>query len=189
MVGATSTSRAARGTTPRFATPRPAITHGARACTTPSDPCSPRWPPWSSQLCRERVQHAQVGSGGSVEELDDLLVHVRDRCCRSGAGACGRARRRGPRRRRWPGSPIGFAPSSSSSGHDARFGREADPTVGAQRLVGAVAAGEHHVDDRFEARVEEHVEGGLGQSPVLVGDLVGRSSSDGPEATSVMTSR
>ena len=54
-------------------TPLPAITNGARACTTPSDPCSPRWPPWSSQLCAAEWIDAQVGRGGVVEELGDLL--------------------------------------------------------------------------------------------------------------------
>ena len=76
-MGATSTSRAARGTRPSLRTPLPAITNGARAWTTPSDPCSPRWPPWSSQLCAAGVDDAQVGCGGVVEELGGLLERER----------------------------------------------------------------------------------------------------------------
>ena len=64
IVGATSTRRAARGTRPSLRTPLPAITNGARACTTPSDPCSPRWPPWSSQLCAAEWMTQRSGAEG-----------------------------------------------------------------------------------------------------------------------------
>ena len=76
-MGATSTRRPARGTIPSLRTPLPAITNGARAWTTPSEPCSPRWPPWSSQLCAAGVEHAQVGRGGMVEQLRDVVVGER----------------------------------------------------------------------------------------------------------------
>ena len=76
--GATSTRRAeSRDRRPWLRTPLPAITNGARACTTPSDPCSPRWPPWSSQLCDAEWITQRSGAAGRVEELGDLVVGVR----------------------------------------------------------------------------------------------------------------
>ena len=129
------------------------------------------------------VQHAEVGRRGGVEELHDLLVRVRvgvvaavrvlvgELGVEAGEGVGGLVRDR-----------VGALLLEQRD--DARIGGEAHPAVGAQRLVGPVAAGEHHVDDGLEARVEEHVEGGLGQIAVLVGDLVGAVI--GPEATSVM---
>ena len=44
--------------------------------------------------------------------------------------------------------------------------------VGRERLVAIVAAGEHHVDDRLERRVEQDLEGAIGLGAVLVGDLM-----------------
>ena len=64
IVGATSTRRAARGTTPSARTPRPATTNGARACPMPSEPCSPRWPPWSSQLWSAEWTTQRSGAAG-----------------------------------------------------------------------------------------------------------------------------
>ena len=63
-VGATSTSRQARGSRPRACTPAPATMNGARACTTPIDPCSPRSPPWSSQLWAEVCMQITSGAAG-----------------------------------------------------------------------------------------------------------------------------
>ena len=37
---------------------------GARACTIPSEPCSPRWPPWSSQLCAAEWITQRSGAAG-----------------------------------------------------------------------------------------------------------------------------
>ena len=64
MVGAVSTRRAARGITPSDFTPLPPITIGARACTIPIEPCSPRWPPWSSQLCAAEWITQRSGAAG-----------------------------------------------------------------------------------------------------------------------------
>ena len=50
-VGAMSTSRQERSTGPRVAIPAPLATNGARAWTTPGDPCSPKCPPASGQWC------------------------------------------------------------------------------------------------------------------------------------------
>ena len=44
--------------------PLPASTSGARACTIPSEPCSPRWPPWSSQLCAAECRTQRSGAAG-----------------------------------------------------------------------------------------------------------------------------
>ena len=53
-----------RGTTPSARTPGPASTNGARACTTPSEPCSPRCPPWSSQLWSAEWSTHRSGAAG-----------------------------------------------------------------------------------------------------------------------------
>ena len=53
-----------RGTIPSARTPAPASTNGARAWTTPSDPCSPRWPPASSQLCAAVWTTQRSGAAG-----------------------------------------------------------------------------------------------------------------------------
>ena len=55
---------ARRGTSPSLRTPFPAITNGARACTTPSEPCSPRCPPWSSQLWAAEWSTPRSGAAG-----------------------------------------------------------------------------------------------------------------------------
>ena len=87
MVGATSTSRPARGTSPSSRTPLPAITNGARACTTPSEPCSPRWPPWSSQLCAAVCSTQRSGAAGWSKSCAIVVERERVR-----VGARGRVR-------------------------------------------------------------------------------------------------
>ena len=79
MVGATSTSRPARGTSPSLRTPLPAITNGARACTTPSEPCSPRWPPWSSQLWAAEWSTQRSGAAGWSNSCAIVVVRERVR--------------------------------------------------------------------------------------------------------------
>ena len=51
-------------TSPARRTPLPANTSGARDCTTPSEPCSPRCPPWSSQLCAAEWMTQRSGAAG-----------------------------------------------------------------------------------------------------------------------------
>src|SRR4028119_116114 len=40
--------------------------NGARAWTTPSEPCSPRWPPWSSPLWAAERSTARSGAAGGA---------------------------------------------------------------------------------------------------------------------------
>ena len=47
-----------------------------------------------------------------------------------------------------------------------------DAPVGGECFVRAVTVREDHVDDRLEARVEQHVERGVDVGAVRVGDLV-----------------
>ncbi len=94
----------------RRARPCPAITNGARACTTPSDPCSPRWPPWSSQLwAAEWITH-RSGAAGWSKSWATCRTRT-GRSSRRGWGRDGRARR--PARRTGPvdWSARGSAPS------------------------------------------------------------------------------
>ena len=145
MVGAASTSRAARGITPSDFTPLPPITMGARACTMPSEPCSPRWPPWSSQLWAAEWRTHRSGAAG---ESKSCAV------CAYGEGV---------------------AALGGDLDEIAGLGAlEGDLPAGREGLVAVVAAGEDHVDDRLERRVEQDLERPLSRLPVLVGDLVAR---------------
>ena len=128
-------------------------------------------------VVRGRVEHAEVGRGGRVEELRGLLVGER-----VGVGVPVRVEV----------GPLGLEP-------DELVGRLVGERVAARRgststkspasvrskvtrpsrdegLVAVVAAGEHHVDDGLERRIEQHLERPLGRLPVLVGDLVRRWS-------------
>ena len=96
-------------------TPAPARTNGARACTTPSDPCSPRSPPWSSQLWAGGVQAHEVGRGGVVEQLGDLLVGVRVGAAAVRSGQRWPARRPAAGTGRWRCRPAGCGPRRRST--------------------------------------------------------------------------
>ena len=125
-------------------------------------------------VVRGGVQHAEVGGGGRVEELGDLVERVRVgvlRPVRERVGALVGERRE---LRRSTGRRGDRGPSTG----DALVGAvgvaaERDPAVVGEGLVGAVAGRAHHVDDRVEGAVEEHLERRLGLVPVGVGDLVG----------------
>ena len=121
-----------------------------------------------------RVDDAQVGGGGGVEELGDLVVAV-------GIGvlpAVGMevSALRGERR---VGAGVLAAERVGALLSDdlpAGVGTpEADHPVGRERFVAAVAAGEDHVDDGLEGRVEQHGEGSVDLGPVLGRDLVPRA--------------
>ena len=86
-VGATSTSRQARSTMPAARTPAPPMMNGARACTTSIDPCSPRWPPWSSQLCAAEWIDAQVGRATGGRRAGPPARRRTGSRSRSGAGS------------------------------------------------------------------------------------------------------
>ena len=86
----------ARGTRPSLRTPLPAITNGARACTTPSEPCSPRWPPWSSQLCAAECSTHRSGAAGWSKSCAIVVVRERVGVASPRSGAGRRARRSRP---------------------------------------------------------------------------------------------
>ena len=72
-------------------------------------------------------------------------------------------------------SASGLRPRARHLGEVAVLGAdEGHAPVGRERLVAIVAAGEHHVDDRLERRVEQDLERPIGLGAVLVGDLVAR---------------
>ena len=91
-------------------TPAPATMNGARACTTSIEPCSPRWPPWSSQLWAAVWIAIEVGRGRGVEQLRRLLVGERIGVGLRGPGTGWPARRRAARTGRSTGRPGGCAP-------------------------------------------------------------------------------
>ena len=180
-VGATSTRRAARGTSPSARTPFPAITNGARACTTPSEPCSPRWPPWSSQLwAAEWITHRSGAAGWSKSwaTCSNANGYEFSPRVRVGAGALGFQ----------PGELVGglVGERVGTLARDllvaAAFGPpEADPTVVRTGLVRRRRGEQDHVDDRVERAVEQDVERALRRrrprSAVIswTGTAVGRS--------------
>ncbi len=164
MVGATSTSRPARGTNPSLRTPLPAITNGARACTMPERTVLAAVTTLVLPVVGGGVQHAQVGRRRMVEELRDVVERVRVRvgvARRVRVGALrvetdepvgrlvGERIRTGD-----PGALVAVGPGSGAAErHCAR---------GARHLVGVVVARldptGHHVDDRRQLCVEQHVQ-------------------------------
>ncbi len=123
------------GTTPSPRTPLPAITNGARAWTTPSDPCSPRWPPWSSQLCAaEWITHRSGAAGWSKSWAVCSKANGYELWPRSGCGSASSAASPA----RWAGdwSAKGWSPSTFDLLEVPVDGpAEDDPAVGAGRLV------------------------------------------------------
>ena len=72
-------------------------------------------------------------------------------------------------------SASGLRPLLSTSVKSPLVGAlEGHAAVRGERLVAIVAAGEHHVDDGLEGRVEQDLERPIGRLPVLVGDLMRR---------------
>ena len=125
-------------------------------------------------VVRGRVEHAEVGGGGRVEELRGLLVRER-----VGVGVPVRVEV----------GPLGLEPDelvrrlvgeriAALEAHlDEVTGvgpLEGHPAARGQGFVAVVPMGEHHVDDGLERRIEQHLERLLGCLPVLVGDLVRR---------------
>ena len=137
-------------------------------------------------VVRGGVEHAQVGRGRRVEELGDLLEGV-------GVGVVGAAGERvGPllgQRRELGGRLVGQGIPALDRGAlegAVVVAAEGDPAVVGEGLVRAVPGRAHHVDDRVEPGVEQHVEGRLRLGPVGVGKLVGTGRSrlrHGAEAT------
>src|SRR4029077_2175201 len=103
-------------------------------------------------IVRAGVQHAEVGRGGMVEELRDVVVGV-------GVGVLGA---RGVGIGQFGGEPdqlvgrlvgdgvVSLAPGAFVAVGDAGLrAPEFDPALGAGRLVGVgTGAAHHHVDDR-----------------------------------------
>ena len=175
--GAVSTRRAARGITPSDFTPLPPMHHRRPGLHDPERAVLAEVAALVLPVVRGRVEHAEVGRGGRVEELRGLLERERVGVVRRGAGAGWPARRRGRRTCRSTGRRAGCGPSWLDLDEVAVVGAlEGDPAVGGERLVAVVAAGEHHVDDGLERRVEQHLERPIGRLPVLVGDLVAAGS-------------
>ena len=150
---------------PSLRTPLPAITNGARACTTPSEPCSPRWPPWSSQLCAAECSTQRSGAAGWSKSWAIVVERERVRVVRRGAGAGRRARRRDRRAGRATGRRADRAPSPRCARSRRRRGRSGGtstrPSALAASYVVVAGAPGHHVDDRRQLRVEQHVERGV----------------------------
>ena len=123
-------------------------------------------------VVRGGMEHAQIRRGRCVEQLGDLIESVRVgvlRPGRKGVGAFVRQRRELVRRL------IGQRVAARDRDPFVRAvgtSPERDAAVVGQRLVGAVACGTDHVDDRVERAVEEHLEGGVCHRPVGVGQLV-----------------
>ena len=170
-VGATSTSRIDSGATPSSRTPFPPITNGARAWTTPSEPCSPRWPPWSSQLWRaEWITHRSGVAGESnswatgVERVRVLVVGAHRVLVRPLGVEAGEL----------VGALVGQRVAALGGDHVVTrvATGEADRAVVGPRLVGTVAMEEHHVDDRLQRGVEQHVECRLRRRLVLGGQFM-----------------
>ncbi len=123
-------------------------------------------------VVRGRVDHAEVGRRRVVEQLRDLVERERVRVLLA--------------RRVWLGA-LGGKPRELVGGLvgeriGARGGDrfvpavvrapEPDPAVVRASLVTAAACHQHHVDDRIERRVEQHLERALGVGLVLGRDLV-----------------
>ena len=145
IVGATSTSRPARGTDAVGAHALAArSTNGARACTTPSEPCSPRWPPWSSQLCAaEWITHRSGAAGWSKSCA--TCSYANGYALRRAGGSAGAQLgvEADERVRRLVGEGVGAlaAPSARSAAYSVR--RKRDPAAGARapRSVASRAGG------------------------------------------------
>ena len=156
-------------------TPLPAITNGARAWTTPGEPCSPRWPPWSSQLWAAEwitqrsgaagwskswaigVVREGVGVLGPVGELvGELVVERRELV----GGLVGERIGTGG------GDQLVAVPARARAA-------EHGAAVVAQGLVGAVAAEQHHVHDGLEGAVQEDRQGPVGVRFEVAGKPVG----------------
>ena len=166
IVGATSTSRAARGTRPSLRTPLPAITNGARACTTPSEPCSPRWPPWSSQLCAPECSTHRSGAAGWSKSCA-IWSYANGYELRVACGVrVGELGGRGRRAGRATGRRTGRSPcrrSARSRRRRRRRRRPAGTRPGRRRSPPRTSSPvrlDHHVDDRCELAVQQHVERG-----------------------------
>ncbi len=122
------------------------------------------------------VQDAEVGGGGRVEELGDLVEGVRVRVLRpvrermgelvgEGGEPVGRLVAEGVAAR--SADPLVGAPLGTASGP-----AERDPPVGRERLVEPVSHGTHHVDDGCELPVEQDLQRRIRLGPVGVGHLV-----------------
>ena len=119
-----------------------------------------------------RVDHAQVGRGGVVEELGDLREPERIRVLAAGRVGVGAFRFQ-------PGELVGglVGERVGTLACDllvaAALGPpEADPPVVRPGLVRPVAREQDHVDDGIEGRVEQHLERPLGVVLAIGGDLV-----------------
>ena len=119
-----------------------------------------------------RVDHAQVGGGRRVEELRGLLE-------REGIRVLGAVGEHVGALVLEPDELVGrlvgerIAAAALDLGEVAALGAlEGHPPVGGERLVTIVAAGEHHVDDGLERRIEQDLERAIGFRAVLVGDLM-----------------
>ena len=102
--------RRTRRRRPSARTPLPAITNGARAWTTPSEPCSPRWPPWSSQLCAAEWITQRSGAAGWSKSWAVVVEGERVGVLAPVRVTVRHARRRAPANRSVDWSANGFAP-------------------------------------------------------------------------------
>ena len=126
-----------------------------------------------------RVDHAQVGRGGVVEELGDLREPERIRVLAAGRVGVGAFCFQ-------PGELVGglVGERVGTLACDllvaAALGPpEADPPVVRTGLVRPVAREQDHVDDRVERAVEQDLERALGVVCALGGDLVDRHRGGG----------
>ncbi len=156
----------ARGTSPSLRTPLPAITNGARAWTMPSDAVLTAVAALVLPVVRGGVQDAEVGRRRMVEQLRDVVERVRVRvggARRVRVGALGVE----PHETigRLVGDRVGTGPAGALVPVGPGAGApERHRPVGARDFVGATHIGarldppRHHVDDRRQLRVEQHVE-------------------------------
>ena len=135
-------------------TPAPAMMNGARACTTSIDPCSPRWPPWSSQLWAAVWITHRSGAHGMVEQLGRLLVRERIAVGAAvGLQASTLVRQTGEPIRRLVGQGI----PAVHRQHRA-VAVEPHGTIRRVRLERVAVAHQHDLDDRLERRIEQDAE-------------------------------
>ncbi len=173
-VGATSTSRPARGTSPSARTPfagddegRPGLHHVERAVLA-------AMPALVLPVVGGGVDHAQVGRGRVVEELGDLREPERVRVLAArGVGVSALGVQPGEPVRRLVGERVG-ALAGDLLVAAALGAPEADPPVVRAGLVRRVAREQDHVDDRVERGVEQDLERPLGVVDAFGGDLVDR---------------
>ncbi len=118
------------------------------------------------------MDDAQVRGGRRVEQLGDLVVGM-------GVGVVATVRvlvrqLLGERRELAGRLLRERVPALDGGDRERAVVRPAEPdrAVGGQRLVVAVAAGQHHVDDGVQFGIEQDLEGGIRRIPVLVGDFV-----------------